>query len=83
MTIAVERMLLTGVSYRHAKLQQLLAHSVGTLQFLIGRPESYIAHDAYLCASLSMPVVWSESFLVGAPLFSLLFFTVLMHASSH
>ncbi|KAI6819980.1 uracil-5-carboxylate decarboxylase [Hortaea werneckii] len=47
-TIAVTRMLLSGVWDRHPKLQVLLAHSGGTLPFLAGRIESCIAHDAHL-----------------------------------
>ncbi|CAK3858361.1 2-amino-3-carboxymuconate-6-semialdehyde decarboxylase [Lecanosticta acicola] len=47
-TIAVTRMLLSGVFDRFPKLQVLLAHSGGTLPFLAGRIESCIAHDAHL-----------------------------------
>jgi aminocarboxymuconate-semialdehyde decarboxylase len=47
-TIAVARLLLSGVFDRHTKLQLLLAHSGGTLPFLAGRLESCIAHDAHL-----------------------------------
>lgn len=47
-TIAVTRMLLSGVYDRFPKLQVLLAHSGGTLPFLAGRIESCIAHDGYL-----------------------------------
>ncbi|KAF2087366.1 uracil-5-carboxylate decarboxylase [Saccharata proteae CBS 121410] len=47
-TIAVTRMLLSGVWERFAKLQVLIAHSGGTLPFLAGRIESCIAHDGYL-----------------------------------
>jgi aminocarboxymuconate-semialdehyde decarboxylase len=47
-TIAVCRMLLSGVWDRFTKLNVLLAHSGGTLPFLAGRLESCIAHDAHL-----------------------------------
>ena len=47
-TIAVTRMLLSGVFDRYPKLSVLLAHSGGTLPFLAGRIESCIAHDAHL-----------------------------------
>jgi aminocarboxymuconate-semialdehyde decarboxylase len=47
-TIAVTRMLLSGVFDRFPKLSVLLAHSGGTLPFLAGRIESCIAHDAHL-----------------------------------
>ncbi|KAB8360579.1 hypothetical protein FH972_024319 [Carpinus fangiana] len=47
-TIAVTRMILSGVFDRFPELQVLLAHSGGTLPFLAGRIESCIAHDAHL-----------------------------------
>lgn len=47
-TIAVARMLLSGVWDRFQKLNVLLAHSGGTLPFLAGRIESCIAHDGHL-----------------------------------
>lgn len=47
-TIAVTRMLLSGVFDRFSKLNVLLAHSGGTLPFLAGRIESCIAHDAHM-----------------------------------
>ncbi|GAB7354217.1 hypothetical protein MBLNU459_g4761t1 [Dothideomycetes sp. NU459] len=47
-TIAVTRMLLSGVFDRFQKLNVLIAHSGGTLPFLAGRIESCIAHDAHL-----------------------------------
>lgn len=47
-TIAVTRMLLSGVWDRFQKLNVLIAHSGGTLPFLAGRIESCIAHDAHL-----------------------------------
>lgn len=47
-TIAVARMLLSGVWDRFPKLNVLIAHSGGTLPFLAGRIESCIAHDAHL-----------------------------------
>lgn len=49
-TIAVTRMLLSGVWDRFPRLQVLLAHSGGTLPFLAGRIESCIAHDGHLKA---------------------------------
>lgn len=47
-TIAVTRMLLSGVWDRFTGLNVLLAHSGGTLPFLAGRIESCIAHDGHL-----------------------------------
>lgn len=47
-TIAVTRMLLSGVWDRFPELNVLVAHSGGTLPFLAGRIESCIAHDAHL-----------------------------------
>jgi len=47
-TIAMSRMLLSGVWDRFTRLQVLVAHSGGTLPFLAGRLESCIAHDAHL-----------------------------------
>lgn len=47
-TIAVTRMLLSGVWDRFTKLNVLLAHSGGTLPFLAGRIESCIQHDGHL-----------------------------------
>lgn len=47
-TIAVTRMLLSGVWDRFKKLNVLLAHSGGTLPFLAGRIESCIKHDGHL-----------------------------------
>ena len=47
-TIAVTRMLLSGVWDRFPKLNVLIAHSGGALPFLAGRIESCIAHDAHL-----------------------------------
>jgi aminocarboxymuconate-semialdehyde decarboxylase len=49
-TIAVTRMLLSGVFDRYPKLTVLLAHSGGTLPFLAGRIESCIQHDGHLHA---------------------------------
>ena len=49
-TIAMARMLLSGVFDRFPDLQILVAHSGGTLPFLAGRIESCIAHDAHLKA---------------------------------
>lgn len=47
-TIAVTRMLLSGVFDRFPRLSVLLAHSGGTLPFLAGRIESCIEHDGHL-----------------------------------
>ncbi|KAK4976569.1 hypothetical protein LTR66_002826 [Elasticomyces elasticus] len=47
-TIAVSRMLLSGVWDRFQDLNVLIAHSGGTLPFLAGRIESCVAHDAHL-----------------------------------
>ncbi|KAF2126985.1 hypothetical protein P153DRAFT_321907 [Dothidotthia symphoricarpi CBS 119687] len=47
-TIAVTRMLLSGVWDRFTGLNVLLAHSGGTLPFLAGRIESCILHDGHL-----------------------------------
>lgn len=47
-TIAVTRMLLSGVWDRFQSLSVLIAHSGGTLPFLAGRIESCIAHDGHL-----------------------------------
>lgn len=47
-TIAMARMLLSGVFDKFPELQILVAHSGGTLPFLAGRIESCIAHDAHL-----------------------------------
>lgn len=47
-TIAVTRMLMSGVWDRFTRLNVLIAHSGGTLPFLAGRIESCIAHDAHL-----------------------------------
>lgn len=49
-TIAVTRMLLSGVWDRFRGLDVLIAHSGGTLPFLAGRIESCIEHDAHLKA---------------------------------
>jgi predicted TIM-barrel fold metal-dependent hydrolase len=47
-TIAVTRMLLSGVFDRFTNLNVLLAHSGGTLPFLAGRIESCVKHDGHL-----------------------------------
>ncbi|KAF2670545.1 amidohydrolase 2 [Microthyrium microscopicum] len=44
-TIAVTRMILSGVFGRFPELKMLLAHSGGTLPFLAGRIQSCIEHD--------------------------------------
>lgn len=50
-TIAVTRMLLSGVFEAVPELQVILAHSGGTLPFLAGRIESCIVHDGHLASS--------------------------------
>ncbi|KAF2502336.1 uracil-5-carboxylate decarboxylase [Lophium mytilinum] len=47
-TIAVTRMLLSGVWDRFQNLEVLIAHSGGTLPFLAGRIESCVSHDAHM-----------------------------------
>ncbi|KAF2834245.1 uracil-5-carboxylate decarboxylase [Patellaria atrata CBS 101060] len=47
-TVAVTRMLLSGVWDRFKRLNVLLAHSGGTLPFLAGRIESCVRHDSFL-----------------------------------
>ncbi|CZT41075.1 related to 2-amino-3-carboxylmuconate-6-semialdehyde decarboxylase [Rhynchosporium secalis] len=49
-TIAVTRMILSGVFEKVPDLEMILAHSGGTLPFLAGRIESCIEHDAHLKA---------------------------------
>ncbi|KAI9846965.1 MAG: hypothetical protein M1837_003321 [Sclerophora amabilis] len=51
-TIAVTRMLLSGVWDRFRRLNVLLAHSGGTLPFLAGRIESCIDHDSHFQAPI-------------------------------
>lgn len=46
-TIAVTRMILSGVFEAVPELEMILAHSGGTLPFLAGRIESCIEHDAH------------------------------------
>ncbi|OJJ50992.1 hypothetical protein ASPZODRAFT_303785 [Penicilliopsis zonata CBS 506.65] len=50
-TIAVTRMLLSGVFDRFSRLKILLAHSGGTLPFLAGRIESCILHERKFLAN--------------------------------
>lgn len=50
-TIAVTRMLLSGVFDRFQKVQVLLAHSGGTIPFLAGRIESCILHERKFAAN--------------------------------
>ncbi|KAE8350574.1 hypothetical protein BDV28DRAFT_150816 [Aspergillus coremiiformis] len=50
-TIAVTRMLLSGVFDRFPRLKILLAHSGGTLPFLAGRIESCIHHERKFVAN--------------------------------
>ncbi|KAF3930646.1 hypothetical protein ABW19_dt0206293 [Dactylella cylindrospora] len=60
-TIAVSRMILSGVFDRFPRLNVLLAHSGGTLPFLAGRLESCILHDAHYSgpqASASRRSIW-------------------------
>jgi len=47
-TVAVARMFLAGVFDRFPELKMLLAHSGGTLPFLVGRIESCLQHDGFL-----------------------------------
>jgi len=49
-TIAVTRMILSGVFEAVPELEIIIAHSGGTLPFLAGRIESCIEHDAHLKA---------------------------------
>lgn len=49
-TIAITRLILSGVFDVVPELQIILAHSGGTLPFLAGRIESCIEHDAHLKA---------------------------------
>ncbi|KAF8476838.1 hypothetical protein BDZ91DRAFT_805023 [Kalaharituber pfeilii] len=53
-TIAVSRMILSGVWDRWTELTVLLAHSGGTLPFLAGRLESCILHDGHIMKSLDV-----------------------------
>lgn len=74
-TIAVARLILSGVFDRYPNLSLLLAHSGGTLPFLAGRLESVIAHDAYLMANNSAPKrsIWdvlSQNILLDAVVYS-------------
>ncbi|KAI8914198.1 hypothetical protein EDD86DRAFT_81259 [Gorgonomyces haynaldii] len=47
-TIAVSRMILSGIFDRLPGLKMLLAHSGGTLPFLAGRLDSCVEHDAHV-----------------------------------
>jgi predicted TIM-barrel fold metal-dependent hydrolase len=47
-TIAITRMILSGIFAKLPKLKMLLAHSGGALPFLAGRIQSCIEHDAHL-----------------------------------
>jgi predicted TIM-barrel fold metal-dependent hydrolase len=47
-TIAITRMILSGIFARLPKLRILLAHSGGALPFLAGRIQSCIEHDAHM-----------------------------------
>jgi len=49
-TIAVTRMILSGVFDSYPGLSVLLAHSGGTLPFLAGRIESCVVHDGHMQA---------------------------------
>jgi predicted TIM-barrel fold metal-dependent hydrolase len=51
-SVAVSRLIVSGVLERHSKLKLLLAHSGGTLPYLIGRLDSCVAHDIALSARL-------------------------------
>jgi aminocarboxymuconate-semialdehyde decarboxylase len=58
-TIAVTRMILSGVFSKVPGLQFILAHSGGTLPFLAGRIESCIRHEAHAkIRGAGDPTVW-------------------------
>jgi aminocarboxymuconate-semialdehyde decarboxylase len=74
-TIAVARLILSGVFDRYPSLTLLLAHSGGTLPFLAGRLESVIAHDAHLKTTNTAPKrsIWdvlSKNILLDAVVYS-------------
>ncbi|KAI5840181.1 hypothetical protein DFP73DRAFT_559094 [Morchella snyderi] len=74
-TIAVARLILSGVFDKYPGLSLLLAHSGGTLPFLAGRLESVIAHDAHLKNTNTAPKrsVWdilSKNLILDAVVYS-------------
>lgn len=54
-TIAVSRLILSGLFDRHPSLRILLAHSGGTIPFLAGRLDSCVDHDAHVRGRLAHP----------------------------
>ena len=50
--MAVSRLIVSGTLEKFPKLKLLLAHSGGTLPYLIGRLDSCVAHDAALASKL-------------------------------
>lgn len=52
-TIAVSRMILSGVFDRIPHLKMMIAHSGGTLPFLAGRLDSCVLHDPLLTGRLA------------------------------
>ncbi|RPB15948.1 2-amino-3-carboxymuconate-6-semialdehyde decarboxylase [Morchella conica CCBAS932] len=74
-TIAVARLILSGVFDKYPGLTLLLAHSGGTLPFLAGRLESVIAHDAHLKDTNTAPKrsIWdvlSKNLILDAVVYS-------------
>ncbi|KAI8088677.1 uncharacterized protein BX664DRAFT_331098 [Halteromyces radiatus] len=57
-TIAVTRLILSGIFDKIPHLKLLLAHSGGTLPFLAGRIDSCVAHDPVIAQSLQHPPSW-------------------------
>jgi predicted TIM-barrel fold metal-dependent hydrolase len=51
-SVAVARLIVSGTLERHSNLKLLLAHSGGTLPYLIGRLDSCVAHDIALASRL-------------------------------
>ncbi|RUS26739.1 putative 2-amino-3-carboxymuconate-6-semialdehyde decarboxylase [Jimgerdemannia flammicorona] len=54
-TVAVSRLILSGIFDRIPNLRILLAHSGGTLPFLAGRLDSCVAHDPAVAEKLQHP----------------------------
>ncbi|KAJ3212142.1 hypothetical protein HDU67_004012 [Dinochytrium kinnereticum] len=54
-TIAVSRLILSGMLDRVPNLKLLLAHSGGTLPFLSGRLDSCVQHDPHVASRLAHP----------------------------
>ncbi|CAO3584553.1 unnamed protein product [Absidia cylindrospora] len=57
-TIAVTRLVLSGLFDKVPHLKLMLAHSGGTLPFLAGRIDSCVAHDGTIAGSLQHPPSW-------------------------